>query len=129
MYQFHSFYSTYEAWEHCNNLVHSWIMNWATPSIAQSIVHTDVAPKAWTTVKERFFCADLVRVSELQRKLYGFKEIIVQLAIISRRSVEFGKNWKWLVMYSMLLCSCVRLWRYGEFSKVQGRRLRVLIPN
>jgi len=37
------FHPSYDALERCNNLVHSWIINSVSPSIAQSIIYKDLA--------------------------------------------------------------------------------------
>lgn len=37
------FHPSYDAWERCNNLVHSWIINYVSPSIAQSIIYKYLA--------------------------------------------------------------------------------------
>lgn len=53
----------FEAWERCNNLVHSWLLISVSSSIAQSIVYIEVAAEAWQDLKERFSQGDLVRVA------------------------------------------------------------------
>lgn len=42
---------SYDAWERCNNLVHSWIFNSVSSSITQSIVHTKLAIIVWKNLK------------------------------------------------------------------------------
>jgi hypothetical protein len=42
------------AWERCNYLLHSWILNSVSESIAQTIVFHDTAISAWEDLKERF---------------------------------------------------------------------------
>jgi hypothetical protein len=37
----------YAAWERCNNLVHTWIINSISPSIAQSVVFIENAVDMW----------------------------------------------------------------------------------
>lgn len=37
------FHPSYDAWERCNNLVHSWIINYVSHSIAQSIIYKYLA--------------------------------------------------------------------------------------
>lgn len=54
------FDSSFEAWEHCNNLVH------ISPSIAQSLVYMDLAADVWKDLRERFSQGDLIRVVEPQ---------------------------------------------------------------
>ena len=69
-----SFDPSYEAWERCNNLVHSWIVNSVSPSIAQSIIYMEIAAEVWTDLRELFSQGDQVRIAELQHELYSFKQ-------------------------------------------------------
>ncbi|MCI35227.1 retrovirus-related Pol polyprotein from transposon TNT 1-94, partial [Trifolium medium] len=52
---------TFRAWNRCNMLVHSWLMNSVSESIAQSIVFLENAIDVWSDLKERFSQGDLVR--------------------------------------------------------------------
>ncbi|MCI69256.1 flavonol sulfotransferase-like protein, partial [Trifolium medium] len=55
-------------------LVHSWIMNSVSDSIAQSIVFMENAIDVWNDLKERFSQADLIRIAELQQELHALKQ-------------------------------------------------------
>lgn len=68
-----SFYPYFDLWECNNNLVHSWLMDSVSSSIAQSIVYMDSAADVWRDLKERFSQGDLVHIAELQQKLYSFR--------------------------------------------------------
>jgi hypothetical protein len=65
---------SYRAWNRCNMLIHSWIMNSVDSSIAQSIVFMENASDVWLDLKERFSQGDLVRVSELQQEIYALTQ-------------------------------------------------------
>jgi hypothetical protein len=62
------------AWNQCNMLVHSWIMNSVSESIAQSIVFMENALDVWNDLKECFSQGDLIRISELQQEIYALKQ-------------------------------------------------------
>ena len=66
---FYSFDPAYHAWNCCNMLVHSWILNFVSPSIAQSIVFMQNACDVWNDLKERCAQGDLVRISTHTRNL------------------------------------------------------------
>jgi hypothetical protein len=68
------FNPSYRAWNRCNMLIHSWLMNFVDPSIAQSIVFMENASDVWLDLKERFSQGDLVRVSELQQEIYALTQ-------------------------------------------------------
>jgi hypothetical protein len=65
---------SFRAWNRCNMLVHSWIMNSVSDSIAQSIVYMDNALDVWNDLRERFSQADLVRISEIQQEIYALRQ-------------------------------------------------------
>jgi predicted unusual protein kinase regulating ubiquinone biosynthesis (AarF/ABC1/UbiB family) len=69
-----AFDPTFRAWNRCNQLVSSWILNSVSPSIAQSVVFLENAIDIWNELRERFSQSDLVRISELQQEIYALKQ-------------------------------------------------------
>jgi len=51
------------AWERCNNLIHSWILNSVSPPIAQTIVFHEYAIDVWIELQERFSKVDRICVA------------------------------------------------------------------
>jgi hypothetical protein len=97
---------SFRAWNRCNMLVHSWIMNSVSESIAHSIVYMDNAIDVWNDLKERFSQSDLVRISEIQQDIYALKQE-------SRSVTEFYSElkllWEELEIYlPMPNCTCPR---------------------
>jgi len=64
----------FHLWNRCNMLVHSWIVNYVSPLIAQSIVFMENACDVWNDLKERFAQGDLVRISELMQEIYSLQQ-------------------------------------------------------
>jgi len=64
----------FSAWERCNNLIHSWIMNSVSDNIAQSIVYIDNVSDVWKELKERFSKAGRIRVWKLKSKINNLKQ-------------------------------------------------------
>lgn len=62
------------AWERCNQLVHSWIINSVSPQIAQTLVFHENAIDAWNELKERFAKADRIRIASLRSKINNLKQ-------------------------------------------------------
>lgn len=60
-----SFDPLFEAWEKCNNQVHTWIINSVSPNISHSILYIESAVVAWNKLKHRFAQADSVRIADL----------------------------------------------------------------
>ncbi|MCH98331.1 retrovirus-related pol polyprotein from transposon TNT 1-94, partial [Trifolium medium] len=56
---------SFRAWNRCNRLVHSWILNFVSDSIAHSLVFLENAIDVWNDLRERFAQADLVRIAKL----------------------------------------------------------------
>lgn len=50
----------FRAWNHCNMLIHSWILNYVSPSISQSIVFMENAMDVRNDLKKRFAQGNLV---------------------------------------------------------------------
>lgn len=64
----------YFAWERCNNLIHTWIMNSVSASIAQNLVYIENVLDIWNELRERFSQVDLIRISELQSEISNLKQ-------------------------------------------------------
>lgn len=64
----------YEAWERCNILVSTWIINSLSPSIAQSVMYFDLAENIWEDLKNRFSQVDAHRISDLQDEIYSLRQ-------------------------------------------------------
>ncbi|KAK2409531.1 putative mitochondrial protein [Trifolium repens] len=62
------------AWEHCNHLIHSWIIGSVSDSIAQTLVFHDTAIDAWEDLRERFAKVDRIRISTLRASLNNLKQ-------------------------------------------------------
>ncbi|CAJ2656892.1 unnamed protein product [Trifolium pratense] len=64
----------FKAWNHCNMLIHSWILNSVDESIASSLVFLENAIDVWNELKERFNQGDYVRISELRCEIFALKQ-------------------------------------------------------
>lgn len=62
------------AWDRCNHILHSWILNSASDSIAHTIVFHDNVILAWVDLKERFAKVDRVRISSLRSTINNLKQ-------------------------------------------------------
>lgn len=62
------------AWERCNHLIQSWIINSVSPQIAQTLVFHENAIDAWQDLKERFAKADRIRIATLRSKINNLKQ-------------------------------------------------------
>ena len=49
---------SFPAWNQCNNMVLSWLLNAVSPSIAQSVICLDNASDVWKDLLDRFSTGD-----------------------------------------------------------------------
>lgn len=56
---------SYDVWEHYNDIVHSWIINSISPSIAESVMFMENASNFWKDLRARFSQGNRVRIVEL----------------------------------------------------------------
>jgi len=73
------------AWECCNNLIHSWILNSVSPQIAQTIVFHEYAIDVWVELQERFSKVDRIRVASLRSTINNLKQGYKSYLITSQR--------------------------------------------
>jgi len=62
------------AWERCNHLIHSWILNSVSPQIAQTIVFHEFAIDIWIELQERFSKVDRVRIAYLHSTINNLNQ-------------------------------------------------------
>jgi len=62
------------AWERCNHLVQSWVINSVSDSIAQTIVFCDIALEIWIDLKERFSKIDRICIANLRSSINNLKK-------------------------------------------------------
>ena len=94
----------YTTWEGCNNLVHTWIINSISTSIAQSVVFIENNVDMWNDLKDRFMRGDRIRAAQLQEEIANLKQG-------SKKVTEFFTDlrglWEELDQYRpMLQCTC-----------------------
>jgi len=61
------------AWESCNHLLLSWVLNYVSESTAQTIVFHDNIVYAWDDLKERFGKVDRICISYLHSTIHSLK--------------------------------------------------------
>jgi len=62
------------AWERCNHLIQSWIINLVTPQIAKTLGFHENAIDAWLDLNELFSKVDRIRSSTLRSKINNLKQ-------------------------------------------------------
>jgi hypothetical protein len=62
------------AWDRCNYLIHSRILNSVSPQIAQTIVFHEYAIDVWIELQDRFSKVDRVRIASLRTAINNLKQ-------------------------------------------------------
>lgn len=62
------------AWDRCNTMVMSWLVNSVEPEISQSVLWIDTASEIWKELKDRFYQGDVFRISDIQEEIYTLKQ-------------------------------------------------------
>lgn len=55
-------------------MVHSWIINFVSPSIAENVMFMENASDVWKDLRSRFSQGNRVQIAELQPELYHLKQ-------------------------------------------------------
>jgi len=63
-----------DAWERCNHLIHSWLINYVSPPIAQTFVFHENAIDVWEELKERFAKVDRICIASLRSSINNLKQ-------------------------------------------------------
>jgi len=63
-----------DAWERCNHLIHSWLINFVSPPIAQTLVFHENAIDVREELKERFAKVDHIRIASLRSSTNNLKQ-------------------------------------------------------
>jgi hypothetical protein len=64
----------HSAWERCNHLVQSWIINSLSEFVAQIVVFYDPALEIWHDLHERFSKVDRIRIANLCSSINSLKQ-------------------------------------------------------
>jgi hypothetical protein len=85
------FNSSVKAWNHCNSLVHSWILNSVSEYIAQSLVFMENIMDVWNYLKERFSQADRTHCKASTRDLCSQTRFTHCHKVLLRSEASLGR--------------------------------------
>jgi transposase InsO family protein len=109
------------AWERCNHLIHSWILNSVSPQIAQTIIFHVRAIDVWEELKDRFSKADRIRVSMLRSSINNLKQ---GSNSVLDYYTEMKTLWEELNSHRpMPLCTCIHQCRCEAMRSARAFRL------
>ncbi|CAH9071209.1 unnamed protein product [Cuscuta europaea] len=58
-------------WERCDLMVQLWILNSSTKEVPQCILYEETVALMWSTLNERFFQGNLLRIFYPQKQIYA----------------------------------------------------------
>jgi hypothetical protein len=94
----------YSAWDRCNNMVLSWILNSVSQEISASIIYIEYAQEMWNDIKERFSQSNGPRIFQLQKAILALSQ---NNNFVSSYYTTLKGFWDELNNYRpMPLCSC-----------------------
>jgi hypothetical protein len=94
----------YSAWNRCNNMVLSWILNSVSQEISSSIIYIESAQEMWNDIKERFSQSNGPRIFQLQKAISALSQ---NNNSVSSYYTSLKGLWDELNNYRPLpLCSC-----------------------
>nr|KYP56537.1 hypothetical protein KK1_002778 [Cajanus cajan] len=120
----------YEAWDQCNNLIHSWILGSLSPSIAHNVIYIENAIEVWNDLKERFSQGDLIRIAKLQQELHNLRQGTLN---VSEYFTELKSLWEELEYYRptpqctcLVTCMCITI-RKSKLYRQQDNIIHFLM--
>ncbi|XP_016444141.1 uncharacterized protein LOC107769439 [Nicotiana tabacum] len=94
----------YKAWDRCDNLVGTWILNALTTQIRNSVLHSKSAKDMWDDLRDRYSQPNEVRIYHLKKDLVGVTQGNSDIATYYSR---LKKLWDELsILNSFMTCSC-----------------------
>ncbi|MCH79444.1 integrase catalytic region [Trifolium medium] len=108
------------AWERCNHLIISWILNSVTELIASTIVFHETAIDAWQDLSERFSKIDRVRIASLRASINNLKQ---GSKSVLDYFIEMKALWEELNSHRPLpVCTCIHQCRCPAMQLVRNYR-------
>ena len=93
------FHPLFDAWERSNNMVHNWLMQSISPSIARSVDVLELASNVWRDLKEKFSRGDMVRIAKLMKEFDAFNQGTLT---ITKYNIELKVFWEELENYRLI---------------------------
>jgi len=95
------------AWERCNHLIHSWLINSISPQIAQAIVFHERAIDVWEELNECFSMAARICIASMCLAINNLKQ---GSKSVLEYFTEMRTLWEELNSHHLMpLCTCIFL--------------------
>lgn len=102
----------HHAWERCNDMVLSWILNAIDKTLTNSIIYGGTPRQVWLDLQERFSQSDNPRIFQLNRSIWTLKQEQQSLAVYYNALKSY---WDELTVHSTTpTCTC------GALKEIQS---------
>ncbi|XP_049360667.1 uncharacterized protein LOC125825370 [Solanum verrucosum] len=108
-----------DAWEKCDAIVHSWIMNSVSKHLLSGIVYGSSASAVWEDLKERFNKINRVRVFQLHREITNHTQGTNSVSTYYSKHKELWDEYNTII--STPKCDCPKSKEYDDH--LQDQRL------
>jgi hypothetical protein len=95
-------WTVHKAWEWCNHLVHSLIVNSISELISHTIISSENADDVWNVLKECFAKADRIRISSIRSSINNLNQGAKSVFVSLMKWKNYGKNWAHVVLFLLV---------------------------
>ncbi|XP_015165040.1 uncharacterized protein [Solanum tuberosum] len=106
-----------DAWEKCDAIVHSWIMNSVSKNLLNGIVYGSSANAVWEDLEERFNKINRVRVFQLHREITNLAQGTHSVSVYYSKLKELWDEYN--TMISTPKCDCPKSKEYADHLQEQ----------
>lgn len=97
-----------KAWSRCNDMVLSWLLNFLSKEIAESVLYSQSAKELWSDLEDRFGQTNGAKLFQLQKEL---NDVVQGNSSISGYFTKMKSLWDELdVLNTFSICVCVCDW-------------------
>lgn len=110
---------TYKAWNRCNDMVISWLLNSLSKDIAESVLYSKTAKDIWKELEDRFGQCNGAKLFQLQKELSDLVQGNSDVAGYYTKVKGFGMSWIVLTLVLIALVPVLVEVRIGLLNLIK----------
>ncbi|XP_058209840.1 uncharacterized protein LOC131322514 [Rhododendron vialii] len=96
--------ATFPLWQHCNDMVLSWLLNSIHPDIATSVIYAETSVEVWADLQERFSQGNDSRIYQIKQEIGEHRQGQQSISVYY---TKLKALWDELSSYhQMVICTC-----------------------
>ncbi|XP_055814382.1 uncharacterized protein LOC129884029 [Solanum dulcamara] len=95
-----------KAWERCNNMVLSWLLNSLSKEIAESVLYSHSAQLLWSDLEDRFGQANGAKLFQLQKELNALTQGNLSISTYFTKMKSLWDELDAMNTFSACVCEC-----------------------